>query len=160
MLYMNVEFQSLSHWFLSFFLLLIETLILTFLDEAYSWQTRSCSRNLRWLGRRQHSRRVDAVRLNDSGRMLRWMLSVPCVQTHHLEVLQDSLLVLHLFMYQSWFSTWSRVDKCVVRDWDSDWLCGWKKASLVCFSSLSVFICVVCREMDHVNTSSSCTFFL
>lgn len=26
-------------------------------------------------------------------------------------------------------------------------------ASLVCF-------CVVCREMDHVNTSASCTFFL
>lgn len=25
---------------------------------------------------------------------------------------------------------------------------------------LSVFICVVCREMDHVNTSSLCTFFL
>lgn len=27
-------------------------------------------------------------------------------------------------------------------------------ASLVCF------FCVVCREMDHVNTSASCTFFL
>lgn len=32
------------------------------------------------------------------------------------------------------------------------------KASLVSFSSMSVFICVLCREMDHVNTSSSCTF--
>lgn len=31
------------------------------------------------------------------------------------------------------------------------------KASLVCFSK--VCFCVECREMDHVNMSSSCTLF-
>lgn len=73
-------------------------------------------------------------------------------------VLRGFLCILCLYI-KSCFSN-SKLSGQTVR-WEVETQAGCVGGRKLLWSaSLVCFFCVVCREMDHVNTSASCTFFL